>query len=98
MRKAWGECPEGCNPIITKDLNICFGFPLDEREESIVDLLDEINLVDSSCKFRLCTLHRYAEHIRWTWSRKWGNTRHYSQPDYKLARNGDTHNMKGIGF
>ena len=38
----------GCKPIVMGDLNINFGFPRDEREEIIVDLLDKINLIDTS--------------------------------------------------
>ena len=50
-RRAWDACPRGCKPIVLGDLNINFEFPRDEQEEVIVDLLDEINLID--------TLRRY---------------------------------------
>ena len=50
-RRAWDACPTGCKPIVLGDLNINFEFPRDEQEEVIVDLLDEINLID--------TLRRY---------------------------------------
>jgi hypothetical protein len=46
LRRAWDSCPPGCTPIILGDLNINFGFPRDEREEVIVDILDEIKLID----------------------------------------------------
>ena len=48
---AWEACPQDCKPIILGDLNINFGFPRDEQEEVIVNLLDEINLVDTSRRF-----------------------------------------------
>ncbi len=51
MRNAWEACPPGCKPIVLGDLNNNFGFPRDEREEVIMDLLDEINLIDTSCRF-----------------------------------------------
>ena len=44
LRGAWEACPQGCKPIVLGDLNINFGYPRDEREEIIVDLLDEINI------------------------------------------------------
>jgi exonuclease III len=58
LRRAWDACPQGCKPIVLGDLNINFGYPRDEREEIIVDLLDEINLTDSSRSFRLRTPQR----------------------------------------
>ena len=53
LRGAWDACPQGCKPIIFGDFNINFGYPQDKREEIIVDLLDEINLIDLSRRFRL---------------------------------------------
>ena len=47
LRRAWDACPPGCKPIVLGDLNINFGFPRDEREEVLVDLLVEINLIDT---------------------------------------------------
>ncbi len=49
LRNAWDPCPMGCKPIVIGDLNINFGFPCDV----IVDLLDEINLIDTSRRFPL---------------------------------------------
>ena len=42
LRRAWDACPQGCKPIVLGG---------DEREEIIVDLLNKINLIDSSCRF-----------------------------------------------
>ena len=53
LRSAWDACRLGCKSIVLGDLNINFGFPRDEREEVIVDLLDEINLIDTSHRFPL---------------------------------------------
>ena len=44
LRRAWDACPQGCKPIVLGG---------DEREEIIVDLLNKINLIDSSRRFRL---------------------------------------------
>jgi len=74
------------------------GYPWDEREEIIVDLFDEINLIDSSCRFRLQTPRRASTRARWTWSQKRRGMRHYTQPDYIMARPGDMCQFKGVGF
>jgi hypothetical protein len=52
LRDAWDKCPANCKPLLLGDLNINFGSPRSEREEIIVDLLDEINLANISRKFR----------------------------------------------
>jgi hypothetical protein len=44
LRDAWDKCPANCKPLLLGDSNINFGSPRSEREEIIVDLLDEINL------------------------------------------------------
>jgi hypothetical protein len=51
LRAAWEACPEGCIPLVLGDLNINFSEPRDEREEVIRDLLDDINLIDTSRQF-----------------------------------------------
>ena len=98
MQNAWEACPMGCKPIVMGDLNINFGFPRDEREEIIVDLLDEINLIDTSRRFPLRTPRRATIRARWTWSQKRRGTQFYTQPDYFLARAGDMAHFKGVGF
>ncbi len=50
LRLVWGACPAGCIPLVMGDLNTNFEHPCDVRKEDIADLLDEINLIDSSCK------------------------------------------------
>ena len=51
LRAAWDKCPTNCHPLLLGDLNINFGSPRSEREEIIVDLLDEIGFADISRKF-----------------------------------------------
>jgi hypothetical protein len=53
LRAEWNAYPDSCTPIIMGDLNISSEHPCDKREEAIANLLDEINLVDSSRKFFL---------------------------------------------
>ncbi len=48
---AWKACPEGCIPLVLGDLNINFNEPRDKWEEVIHNLLDDINLVDTSRRF-----------------------------------------------
>ena len=55
LRRAWDACPQGCKPIILGDLNINFRFPRDKREELIVNLHNEINLIDTLHSFWLRT-------------------------------------------
>jgi hypothetical protein len=98
LRGAWEACPQGCKPIVLGDFNINFGYPRDEREEIIVDLLDEINLIDSSRRFRLRTPRRASTRARWMRSQKRRGMRHYTQPDYIMARAGDMSQFQGVGF
>ena len=98
MQRAWDACPLGCKPIVIGDFNINFGFPRDEREEVIVDLLDKINLIDTSCRFQLRTPWRASTRARWTWSRKRQWIRHYTQPDYFMACTGEMAHFRGVGF
>ena len=51
---AWEACPMGCDPVVLGDLNINFREPRNEREELIVDLLNNINLVDTSRRYTPC--------------------------------------------
>jgi hypothetical protein len=48
---AWANCPTDCKLLLLGDLNINFGSLRTEREETIADLLDKINLFDMSCKY-----------------------------------------------
>jgi hypothetical protein len=98
LQLAWEACPDGCIPIILGDLNINFGDPWDEREELIVDLLDEINLVDTSRKYAPWRPRRLLKRARWTWQHKREGRTHYSQPDYILAREGDVRRFRKVGF
>ncbi len=98
LRRAWDACPLGCKLIVLGDLNINFGFPQNEREEVIVDLLDEINLIDMSHRFQLRMPRRASTRARGTWSQKCRGTGHYTQPDYFMARTGEMAHFRGVGF
>jgi hypothetical protein len=49
---AWEACPEGCIPLALGNLNINFSDPQNEREETICNLLNDINLVDTLRLFK----------------------------------------------
>jgi hypothetical protein len=96
LLRAWEACPQGCKPIILGDLNINFGFPRDKREEVIANLLDKINPIDTSRRYRFP--QQASTRARWTWSQKHQGTRHYTQPDYIMACPGEMAQFKGRGF
>ncbi len=48
---AWANCPTDCKLLLLGDVNINFGSPQTEREETIADILNKINLVDMSRKY-----------------------------------------------
>jgi hypothetical protein len=47
----WEACPVGCTPLVLGDLNINFSDPRNKREELIINLLNDINVVDASRRF-----------------------------------------------
>jgi hypothetical protein len=68
---AWHACPDGCILIVMGDLNINFEHTRDEREEVIANLLDKINLIDSTCKFCLRQCWFQSARRKWSWQQKW---------------------------
>jgi len=90
--------PSRLRPARHGDLNINFEHLRDAREEDIADLLDEINLVDSSRKFRLRRCRMQSAKRRWTWRQKRMGRWHYSQPDYILAREGNIRYFRKVAF
>jgi hypothetical protein len=95
---AWEACLSNCSPIVMGDLNINVELPHDKRDAAIADLLDEINLVDTSRKFTpwRCSLQR--RRLCWSWHQKHGGHWIYSQPDYIMAREGDIWKFWKVGF
>ena len=98
LRSAWDACPDGCIPIVLGDLNINFLDPRDDREEQIVDLLDEINLIDTSRWFAPRHPKQLKNRVRWTWRHKREGRMHYSQPDYIMVRERDLRCFWGVAF
>jgi hypothetical protein len=96
--KAWASCPANCIPLVLGDLNVNFEHPRDAGEEQIIDLLDKINLVDTSQKFALRRCKMQAAKKRWTWRQKRMGRWHYTQPDYILAREGNVCHLQRVAF
>jgi hypothetical protein len=95
---AWEACTEGCIPLFLGDLNINFNEPRDKHEEVIRDLLDNINLVDTSRRFTPRRPSKQLTRARWTWRHKREGRMHYSQPDYSFACKKDIRRFRNVGF
>jgi hypothetical protein len=67
LRNAWTSCPANCVSLVLGNLNVNFKHPWHAREEQIIDLLDKINLVDTSQKFALRWCKMQAAKKRWMW-------------------------------
>jgi hypothetical protein len=85
----WEACPAGCTPLVLGDLTINFSDPRNEREELILDLLNDINIVDESRRFVPQRPHKQSTRAQWTWRHKREGRMHHLQPDYIVAREGD---------
>jgi hypothetical protein len=64
---AWAACPANYTPLVLGDFNTNFKHPRDARKEDNANLLDEINLVDSSHKFLLWRCKLQSAKKRWMW-------------------------------
>ena len=95
---AWEACPVGCIPLVLGDLNINFGEPRNKQEELIVDLLDDINIVDTPRRFTPRQPHKQLIRAWWTWRHKREGMMHYLQPDYIFASVGDAKRFRNVGF
>jgi hypothetical protein len=51
LRVAWEVYPTDCTPLVIGDLNIWLEDPANNRADAIIDLLEEINTINLSCKF-----------------------------------------------
>jgi len=80
------------------DLNINVEHPRDEREAALADLLDEINLVNTSRKFTLRQCSFQKARKRWTWRQKGRGQWIFSQPDYIMAREDRIARLRKVGF
>ncbi len=96
--KAWASCPANCVPLVLINLNVNFEHPRDAREEQKINLLEEINLVNTSRKnfHRRCRMP--AAKKQWTWRQKRMGGWYHSQPDYILAWEGNIRHLQRVAF
>jgi hypothetical protein len=98
LHEAWASCPANSVPLVLGDLNVNFEHPQDAREEQIIHLLDEINLVDTSQKFALRQCKMQAAKKQWLWRQKQMGRWHHTQPDYILAWEGNVRQLRRVAF
>jgi hypothetical protein len=98
LRVAWEACPTDCTPHVVRDLNIRCEDPTNNRADAIVDLLEEINTTNLSCKFlpRRCSQQR--RRVCWTFHMWRGREWCYSQPDYILGNERITKRLRRVAF
>ncbi len=82
--KAWSACQTGAHPILAGDLNINLHAPHTEREETIAEQVDSMNLVDMSRHF--CQRSEKRLRGRWTWWMRRGGRWISFQCNYFLGR------------
>jgi hypothetical protein len=87
INKAWCECPKGAHPILVGDLNLNLRAPCTEREETIAEQVDAMNLVDMSRHF--CQRSGNRLRGRWTWRMRREARWISSQCNYFLGRETD---------
>ncbi len=82
---AWKDCPKGHIPILLGDLNINLVSPRNERDEMIVEQVQDVmGLIDVSCQLKQhCRAKAWG---RWTWRMRQGGRWVSSQCDYFLRR------------
>jgi hypothetical protein len=87
INKAWHECSEGAHPILVGDLNFNLCVLCTEREETIAEQVDAMDLVDMSRHFCQCLGNRLRR--RWTWRMRREGRWIPSQCNYFLGREVD---------
>jgi endonuclease/exonuclease/phosphatase family metal-dependent hydrolase len=94
VNKAWRECPAGAHPILVGDLNVNLRAPRTEREETIAEQVDAMDLVDMSRHFRQRSGKRLRG--RWTWRMRREGRWISSQCDYFLGRETDRRRFRRV--
>jgi hypothetical protein len=84
IEQAWMACPKSCLPIMLGDLNVNLAAPHDKRDETIVEQVDTMSLVDMSSRFRQHQGNN--SNGQWTWRMRRGRQWVSSQCDYILGR------------
>jgi hypothetical protein len=92
------RAPPTVNRYCSGDLHINFGAPQTMQEEIIANFLDNINVINMLCKFVQQGGQRQGKGARWIWRQQRGGRWHQSQPDYIMAREGDTKAFQNMAF
>jgi hypothetical protein len=85
--KAWRKCPKGAHLILVGDLNLNLRAPCMEREETLIEQEDAMNLVNMSRHF--CQRLDNRHWGRWTWWMRREGRWISSQCNYFLGRETD---------
>jgi hypothetical protein len=98
LRVAWEACPADCTPLVVGDLNIQFEDPANNRADSIVNLLEEINTTNLSRNFlpRQCS-QQWRRACR-TFRMRRGMEQCFSQLDYLLGNKRITKRLKRVAL
>jgi len=92
--KAWRECPKGAHPFLVGDLNLNLRAPRTEREETIAEQVDAMNLVDMSRHF--CQRSGSGLRGRWTWQMRREGRWISSQCNYLFGRETDRRRFQRV--
>jgi hypothetical protein len=84
INKAWHKCPKGAHPILVGNLNLNLRAPRTEREETIAEQVNAMDLVDMSRHF--CQHSGTRLRGRWMWRMRREGRWISSQCDYFLGR------------
>ena len=84
VMNAWDQCPKGCLYMLVGDLDINLDAPRDERDETIVEQADHMDLVCMTRQFKQRQKHRIQG--RWTLQLRRRGRFVSSKPNYFLAR------------
>jgi hypothetical protein len=87
VKTAWRECPAGAHPILVGNLNLDLRAPRTEREETIAEQVNAMDLVNMSRHF--CQHSGKRLWGRWTWRMRRRGSWISSQCEYFLGRETD---------
>ncbi len=96
IEKAWPECPKGAHPILVGGLSLNLRAPCTEREETIAEQVDAMDLVDMSRHF--CQRSGTRLRGRWTWRMRREGIWISSQCNYFLGRETDRRRFRRISI
>jgi hypothetical protein len=94
VETAWRKCPAGAHPILVGNLNLTLCAPRKEREETIAEQVNAMDLVDMSRHFYQRSEKRLWG--QWTWRMRRRGRWISSQCDYFLGRKTDCRRFRRV--